>query len=117
MRTIIEKWGNKNTAPNNYIFPYLTNISSEYHKKMKIKVVIKQINKIMKKIANGLGVPKITTYTARHSFATVLKRSGVDIAFISESLGHSDIRMTKSYLDSFETEERKKNASLLTDFR
>ena len=56
------------------------------------------------------------TYTARHSFATVLKRSGANIAYISESLGHSDLRTTENYLASFEKEEREKNARLLTNF-
>jgi integrase len=117
MQEIIEKWGNKNTAPNNYIFPYLTEGLDASQKKMIVRDIIKRINKRMKKIAAELGLPKITTYTARHSYATVLKRSGVNIAFISESLGHKNIATTKSYLDSFETEERKKNAHLLTDFK
>jgi len=46
----------------------------------------------------------------------VLKRSGANIAFISESLGHSDLKTTENYLASFEKEERKKNAALLTNF-
>ena len=41
-------------------------------------------------------------YVARHSFATVLKNSGVNIALISETLGHKDIATTQIYLDSFE---------------
>jgi len=49
-------------------------------------------------------------------YATVLKRSGANIAFISESLGHSDLRTTENYLSSFEQEERAKNASKLTNF-
>lgn len=32
----------------------------------------------------------ITFHVARHSYATVLKRSGVNISYISESLGHTD---------------------------
>ena len=48
------------------------------------------------------------TYTARHSYATVLKRSGANIAYISESLGHNDLKTTENYLASFEKEERKK---------
>ena len=32
----------------------------------------------------------ITFHCARHSYATVLKRSGVNISYISESLGHTD---------------------------
>ena len=45
------------------------------------------------------------TYIIRHTFATVLKRSGVNIAIISESLGHSDLSTTQIYLDSFENSQ------------
>ena len=44
-------------------------------------------------------------HVARHTFATVLKRSGVNIAIISESLGHSDLSTTQIYLDSFENSQ------------
>jgi integrase len=46
----------------------------------------------------------------------VLKRAGVNIAYISESLGHSDLKTTEHYLASFEKDEREKNAALLTQF-
>ena len=55
-------------------------------------------------------------HVARHSYATVLKRSGVNIAYISESLGHSNITITENYLASFEVDERRKNSALLTKF-
>jgi len=58
----------------------------------------------------------ITFHLARHTFATVLKRSGANIAYISESLGHADQKTTENYLASFEQEERIKNAALLTKF-
>ena len=45
------------------------------------------------------------TYVARHSFATVLKRSGVNISIISEALGHTNLSTTQYYLDSFENEQ------------
>ena len=35
--------------------------------------VVKRINKRMKLIGEELGIGNITTYTARHSYATVLK--------------------------------------------
>ena len=44
-------------------------------------------------------------HTARHSYATVLKRSGVSTAIISESLGHSSEKVTQIYLDSFENSQ------------
>lgn len=71
----------------------------------------------MKIVAKELGIPdNITTYTARHSYASTLKRSGANIAYISESLGHNDLSTTEHYLASFEREEREKNAQLLTQF-
>ena len=78
--------------------------------------VVKRINKRMKLIGEELGIGNITTYTARHSYATVLKRSGVNISYRSESLGHTDLRTTEAYLASFEKEERTKNTNLLTSF-
>lgn len=47
----------------------------------------------------------LTSYVARHSFATVLKNSGVNIALISEALGHSELSTTQIYLDSFENSQ------------
>lgn len=44
-------------------------------------------------------------HVARHSFASVLKKSGVNIALISEALGHSDLATTQIYLDSFDNEQ------------
>ena len=44
-------------------------------------------------------------HTARHTYATVLKREGVNVALISESLGHSNIQTTQIYLDSFENSQ------------
>lgn len=47
----------------------------------------------------------LTTYAARHSFATILKRSGVNIALISEVMGHTSLFTTQFYLDSFDNEQ------------
>ena len=116
MRAIIERIGNPVQLPDNYIFPYLCNCKTPEDEFKTVQDIIKRANKRMKQISEILGIPKITTYTARHSYATVLKRSGANIAFISESLGHSDLKTTENYLASFETEEREKNARLLMAF-
>ncbi|KAA6304503.1 Tyrosine recombinase XerC, partial [termite gut metagenome] len=104
-------------SSDNYIFPYLIGNETPIQQKAVIKDIIRRINKRLKKIGNELGISGISTYTARHSFASVLKRSGANIAYISESLGHSDLKTTENYLASFEREEREKNAKLLTNFR
>ena len=64
------------------------------------------MNKALKAIGKELDIPiKLTTYCARHSYATVLKRAGVATSIISESLGHSSEKVTQIYLDSFENNQ------------
>lgn len=114
MWAIIQRWGNP-VAPDNYIFNTIEYTDDEeLHYKRK-KWFLKQFNQKMKIIGATVGIYNITTYTARHSFATILKRKGVNIAYISESLGHTSLNTTQAYLDSFETEERRKNAKLLAE--
>ena len=103
-------------SPNTYIFPVLSGKETAVQLKTKTKTLTRIINRRMQKIADALGIGHVSTYTARHTFATVLKRAGANIAYISESLGHSDIKTTENYLASFEREEREKNAALLTRF-
>nr|WP_239063813.1 tyrosine-type recombinase/integrase [Bacteroides sp. 51] len=115
MKEIIRRWGNE-PKPNNYIFPLIVQTNDiELFSKRK-KAFVKTFNKNIRIVGAAVGIFDITSYTARHSFATVLKRKGSNIAFISESLGHTSLNTTQIYLDSFEKEEREKNAKLLEDF-
>jgi integrase len=116
MKQIIEQWGNPDKSPKSYVFPFLTGDETPIDQKKRIQDITRRINKHMKKIGDSLGISGISTYTARHSFATVLKRSGANIAYISDSLGHRDLKTTENYLASFEKEERVKNAAFLTNF-
>lgn len=116
MEQIIECWGNPERKPENFIFPFLSSGVTPVDEKRIVKNVTRLINKKMITLGKSLSIGPVTTYTARHSFVTVLKRSGANIAYISESLGHSDLRTTESYLKSFEKKERLKNAAELTKF-
>lgn len=115
MQKIINQWGNEK-KPENFIFPFLKGGEDTVRTKAVVNDITRRINRKMKNIAEKLGISKISTYTARHSFATVLKRSGANISYISESLGHADLKTTENYLDSFETETRKQNSEYLTKF-
>lgn len=115
MNRIIERWGT-DPIPDNHLFFLMEHSTDPIVKNDRIKNLVQIINRRTKKVGMELGLGNITTYTARHSFATVLKRSGANIAYISESLGHTDLKTTEKYLASFESEERKKNAILLTMF-
>ena len=54
----------------------------------------------------------------RHSFATNLRNTGVDINYISESMGHSmtDHSITELYIDHYPLEKQMEYNSLLLDF-
>jgi integrase len=116
MQTIIDRWGNS-SRPENFIFPFLNGDETPEVEDRIVSNTVRLMNKKMAVIGEALGIGKITTYTARHSYATVLKRSGANISYISESLGHSDIKTTENYLASFEKEERLKTASQLTKYQ
>jgi integrase/recombinase XerD len=116
MEQIIKKWGNRKRNPENYIFPYLYDGMAPSDIRKAVQNITWLINNCMKKIGTNLNYGNITTYSSRHSFATILKHNQVSIAFISESLGHTDLKTTENYLASFDQEERAKNAALLTKF-
>lgn len=116
MQAIIDRWGDPDKKPETYIFGFLNGNETPIQIKGKTRDIISRTNKYLKKIGKEIGVEGLSTYTARHSYATVLKRSGANIAYISESLGHNDLKTTENYLASFERDEREKNAKLLTNF-
>jgi integrase len=106
---IIETWGSQDRVSENYVFPILKDTMNEVQKHEAKYLFLKTINKYMKRIGEEIGYDKpLTTYAARHSFATVLKRSGTPMELISECLGHKSLQTTEAYLDSFEDKTRRK---------
>jgi site-specific recombinase XerD len=92
-----------NNDNNIYIFPIL----NELHKTPisidnRLHKVLHQTNKDLREIADIAGVDAhLTTYVARHSYATILKNEGAAIAQISELMGHETEETTQTYLEEF----------------
>ena len=117
IRKIIVRWGNKNYGPDDYVFNILKpglnplqiyNRAHDFYSKM---------NAEMKEIAEELGISdQVTTYVARHSYATVMKHNGASREIISESMGHSNIHTTDRYLASFELDTMTEWNNKLLDF-
>lgn len=115
---VIKRWGSTDSSPDNFVFPIIDPKTGIVKQRKDIQQFTKVINKWTKKIAEELNIPsKVTTYTARHSFSTVMKRAGASVEFISEALGHKDVKTTENYLDSFENEMKKDFASKLSEFK
>jgi integrase len=118
IQEIINKWGNKRISDKTYIFNFLTPGLTPRQEKERTLSARKKINKYMGNIARTLDLKiKPTTAHARHSFSTVLKRAGVSTEMISEQLGHSNIKTTEIYLDSFEKKQRQELSKHLLSFR
>ena len=109
---VLREYDNNNKP---YLFPILSaQHKTEQQKLNRLHKVITKVNKALKNIGTELHFPiKLTTYVARHSYATVLKRAGVATSIISESLGHSSEKVTQIYLDNFENNQIDKAMAFL----
>nr|WP_278582096.1 site-specific integrase [Bacteroides intestinalis] len=101
---LIEKYSSNDSQ---YLFPILSDFhKTDIQQANRIHKVISKVNERLKQIGNTLNLPiTLTTYVARHSQATVMKRAGVSTAVIREIMGHSSERVTQIYLDSFDNEQ------------
>ncbi len=93
--------------PDEYIFPilkrkeHLTALQIDN----RIGGVLRRVNKELKVLAGLAQIDaNLTTYVARHTYATVLRKSGVLIGVIGEALGHRNQSITEQYLKSFGNE-------------
>lgn len=96
-----------NTQNNNdYIFPLLTSDyktpQAIFNRKVKM---LRIINKNLKAVGKLAGIQtQLTTYVARHSYATIMKKKGISTSVISQALGHQSEKVTQVYLESFDND-------------
>jgi integrase len=115
MLEIIQRWGNKERQPDQFIFQIMESKNpSPLEEYRRVNQSVKTINKYMKAIGEALGLSKYPTCNfARHTYSTVLKRANVPIEVISEALGHFSVTTTEIYLDSFESDKRAETSRFL----
>lgn len=98
-KALFNKYGKiSDSAPDSLILPYLANATSEVNIENRIRRVNRKINAGLKSISNALGLRKIITYTARHSYANLLMLKGMPTEHIQRLMGHSSSKTTEIYL-------------------
>ena len=110
MQGVIDKYNTENE----YLFPI---ISGEYASGyQKYRLALGRINRHLKKIAvvADIKVP-LTTYTARHTWATLARDYGAPISVISARLGHTSEEMTRVYLKDFDVSMLNQVNSIVTN--
>ncbi|WP_288205707.1 site-specific integrase [uncultured Parabacteroides sp.] len=97
MRLIIRRYAR---AGSRYLFPILPEEGCSYER---YKAILARYNATLREIGSHLSHPvKLTSYVARHSWATEALRQNTPIAVISQSLGHTSEKTTRIYLDSLD---------------
>ncbi len=95
--------GAKGKVKDYYIFGIITGTDSTTAYKQYRSGLATQ-NRRLKKIGEKLGLDMpLTTYIARHTWATLAQNNGVPTAVISRSLGHTSETTTRIYLGSMDT--------------
>jgi site-specific recombinase XerD len=114
-KKIIEKYSTRNK--DGFVFDILNSNDSDETQYKKIKNFTRFINQHIKKLAEANNITsEISTYWARHSFATNSIRKGATKEFISDALNHSSMDVTDNYFAGFEDEIKKEFANSLMDF-
>lgn len=116
-KQVIEKYGNKKANSKTYIFPILSESMAREEQFTAIKNFTRFINQNLKKLASALELTtSISTYWARHSFATSAIRKGASIEFVGEALDHKNPKTTLGYFAGFEENSKRDIANSLLDF-
>ena len=114
---VIEKYGTADKSPEKLVFPIIDLKATPEENHRQLKNFVRFVNQHFLKFAKKAGInEKISTYWARHSFATNAIRSGASMEYVSEALSHSNLSTTKIYFAGFEDEKKKEIADKLMDF-
>jgi integrase/recombinase XerD len=117
IKQVIEEYGKKKRKPDDYIFPILSPKATPKEKLRQLSNFIRLVNQHFKNFALSLGIDEnVSTYWARHSFATNAIRSGASMEFVSEALSHSSLNTTKNYFAGFESEAKKEFSKKMMEF-
>jgi integrase len=95
------------------LLPLLTCEGEDGYKQY--QTALRRYNRKLKVLAKHLGIEEtLTSYVARHTWATMAHHSGVDVAIVSQAMGHRTEEMTHTYLSSFGQEQlREANVTVL----
>lgn len=110
MQELIDKYGNEGE----YLFPIISEKSPSEYKQYRLS--LGRINRYLKKIAAMIDITvPLTTYTARHTWATLARDYGAPVSVISAGLGHTSEEMTRIYLKEFDVSQLDKVNSMVTN--
>ncbi|MCM1501305.1 MAG: site-specific integrase [Bacteroidales bacterium] len=99
MQEILDKYPENETE---FLFPVIISGTANHRNQYRQRHY--KVNCCLKTVAEkaGLQMP-LTTYVARHSWASIAKSKGIPLGIISEGLGHDNEQTTQIYLATLDT--------------
>lgn len=95
----------KDLCYKDFLLPIITT-DDDAKAKRQYKSANQRVNNALKKLGEMLGLPiKLTTYVARHSWATAAQKRNISLSTISRCMGHKSEEMTSVYLASIDTSD------------
>jgi integrase len=93
LKLLIEKYRNDGE----FVLPILKSGSKTLYSQY--QSALRRYNRQLNTLSAQLHLPvPLTSYVARHSWATIARSSGIPVSVISEGLGHSSEKITYTYL-------------------
>lgn len=98
-----------------YLFPIIDRTENIEDTRKDIRNKLKTFNKYLDTLGKEAGFDgKLTSYVARHSWASIANFAGTQLGVISQGLGHSDLKTTQTYLAEFDNSDiDQANANIL----
>ena len=115
MLDILEKYKAEGT---DYLFPILYKVKDGRQVAVSYASALNRYNRSLKELARqaGIGV-NLTSYVARHSWASIAYEHGIGLPVISKALGHTDTKTTLIYVEGIKDERlAEANRELLERF-
>ena len=114
---VIVDYGNPRGKPDDYVFGFIDTGDSATEIQRKLSNIVRFVNQHLKTLAKSIGIEEdVSTYWARHSFATNAIRQGASMEFVSEALRHTNLNTTKGYFAGFEDEKKREINARLMEF-
>ena len=99
MQRIVDKY---DTGNSQYLLPIIKDNGAD--SRTQYVSTAHLVNERLKKIGERLGLEiPLTSYVARHSWASIARSSDIPVSIISEAMGHDSESTTRIYLASLDT--------------
>lgn len=99
MQEIIDKYDICDTP---YLLPIIRNMDVDARRQYKTRAHL--VNDKLRRLGEKLGLTiPLTTYVARHGWASIARSKNIPLSIISEAMGHNSEKTTRIYLASLDT--------------